>query len=149
MGLQQSPPIRTRMVGKEGIVTPEWANWFRSLKFFDDQINQSTADVYTTNVSLTLSQAGRIIKMNNGTEARICYLPSVASTDIGIYYTIMKLGSGNLRIKAADSDTIGNSSAGGALISAEPTRVGANVTLFLQSATMWIVNAGLGIWYVV
>lgn len=145
MGLQLNPPIRSKLVDKNGLVSNEWAQWFRYLKFFDDQINQSIADTYTSNISLNLNQAGRIIKINNGIESRTVTLPSVTTTDIGIIYTIMKLGAGPLRIEAADSDTIGN---GVALVSAE-TRVGAHVTLFLQSETSWMVNAGLGIWYVV
>lgn len=149
MGLQLNPPIRTKMVSKDGIVSKEWAQWFRSLKVFDDKISQIVTETYTTDVSLTVRDMGKLIKFNNGANNLVCYLPSVESTDVGSIINIMKLGTGHLRIQAADSDVIGNSSAGGAIVSAEPDRVGANISLFLEAETRWSINAGLGIWYVV
>lgn len=149
MAIQLNPPIRTKLIDKNGFINKEWAQWFQSLKVFDDRISHHIVEVHTSNLTLGIRDIGKIIKFNNGSLNVNCYLPSVGALDVGSLITVMKLGTGNLRIQAVDSDTIGNSTAGGAVISAEPGRVGAHLTLFLNTETQWIITAGLGVWYVV
>ncbi len=148
MAIQQAPPLSQRLVDGQGNITPIWRRWFQSLKVFDDQISQPPTETYTGNRTLTVRDFGKNIKFNNGANPVTCYLPSVGSTDVSSWLQISKLGTGRLRIQASDSDTIGKSSVGGAIISVEPNRV-ENVRLYLESETHWDITGGIGIWNVV
>ena len=101
---------------------------------------------FTDSATLTISHFGRVIKFNNGTKDVVCSLPSVGSGQIDSWITIMKFGSGTIRIKAADSDTIEKSSLGGFLKCNEPGRMVPNVILFLATETQWAILGGTGIW---
>ncbi len=147
--MQQEPPFQEKLLDRNGFLTPRWRMWFQSLKTLDDQIGKQVTDTYTTSATLKTTDFGKRIEFNNGANPVTCYLPSVESSDIGGMLTIYKLGTGHLRIQAADSDTIGNSTAGGAILTAEPSRPGMNIKLQLQSETKWFATAGYGIWYVV
>jgi len=72
-------------------------------------------------------------------------LPSVDTINIGIEFTIVKLGTGRVQIMSADSDVIEDSGAG-LYIYCEDTTI-ATITLKLISATQWIIKNGAnGIW---
>jgi hypothetical protein len=149
MSLQQAPPFSARPLDSNGNWTNPWRSWLQSLMNLDNQISVSLTDIYTDSAHLATTQFGRTIKFNNVTKNIICYLPKVADIDIGGHLQIIKLGTGNLRIQAASNAQIGKSTFGGGLISGEPERQGANVTLHVESSIRWSVDAGLGIWYVV
>ncbi len=101
-----------------------------------------------TNVgaTLTTSHFGRVIKFDNGIHPVTCQMPSVGTGQIDHWITIIRLGSGSLRIKAADSDVIEKSRAGGSIICEETGRIAANVTLYLATETKWAIIGGTGIW---
>jgi hypothetical protein len=71
-------------------------------------------------------------------------LPSVDSTNIGYTYTIVKLGTGQVTIDAADSDTIEDSGAGDTIYCADETP--ATITLRLFTSTGWYIIAANGTW---
>jgi hypothetical protein len=97
-------------------------------------------------VSLTSSDFGKIIKMDNAGLSVTCTLPSVGTSDVDSWVTIFRLGTGPVSIKAADADVIEKSRAGGSLVCSEAGRVAANVTLYLATETTWAIIAGTGIW---
>jgi hypothetical protein len=100
---------------------------------------------YTTSQVLTSAHFGKIVKFNSP-GGIICTLPSVGSSDIDTWLTIMRLGTGRLVIKPADADVIESSRPGGSLTCEEVGRVVANVTLYLASETIWAITAATGIW---
>lgn len=100
----------------------------------------------TDNYSIQTSDLGKIITMT-ATVSKTFTLPSVGSSDIGLYFTIVKKGSGDLVIKASDSDTILDSSAGGTLSNTVSTDIYSAITLVLISETEWITKeATSGYW---
>ena len=76
----------------------------------------------------------------DATTSKTLTLPSVTSSDIGLYFTIVKKGSGDLVIQASDSDTILDSTAGGTLSNTVSTDIYSTLTLVLISETEWIVK---------
>ena len=111
------------------------------------RIPKKSSTTYTgVGATLTNGHFGRVVKFVNGGIGVTCNLPSVGSSDIDSWLIIMRIGSGSVRIQAADSDTIETSSAGGAIICSETTRVVANTTIYLASETKWAILAGTGIW---
>lgn len=85
--------------------------------------------------------------MNSGSEQTL-NLPSVGTGDIGVWFTIVKLGAGNVIIDAADSDVIENSGAGGTIYNNQPSETYATVILKLVLETKWIVVGYHGTWAV-
>ena len=95
-------------------------------------------------VNLTSDDFGKIVKINNQSTDFIVNLPSVNADDINCWLNIMRLGTGEVRINAADQDRIETSSPGGALICNEANRMVANIELFLATETQWgIMNTGI------
>jgi hypothetical protein len=101
---------------------------------------------YTSSRTLRSSDFGKVIKVNNGIENVKLSLPSVGASDVDYYLTVCRLGTGQVEIAAADSDTIEKSSAGGSILCNEPGRVVANVTLYLATETKWAILAATGLW---
>jgi hypothetical protein len=100
----------------------------------------------TEDYTIQTSDLGKIITMD-ATTSKTLTLPSVGSSDIGLYFTIVKKGSGDLVIQASDSDTILDSTAGGTLSNTVSTDVYSALTLVLISETEWIVKgATSGSW---
>jgi len=92
------------------------------------------------------SDLAKVLTMAATTEKTFT-LPSVGSSDIGLYFTFVKLGVGNLVIQASDSDTILDSNAGGTLSNITADDIYSSVTLLLISETKWIVkDATSGYW---
>jgi hypothetical protein len=131
----------------KGISNP-WRNYFDEI---DNKINTGKIDSYTLTEEtiLTAAHLGRVIKVNNSNLSWTVTLPSVTESNVDSWIIIIRLGDGSLRIKAADSDTIESSSAGGFIRCDEGSeRVLANVKLYLATATQWAILAGTGIWKV-
>jgi hypothetical protein len=80
----------------------------------------------------------------NSTSTQTFNLPSVASGDIGLTYTIVKLGTGQVTIDAADSDTIEDSGAGDTIYCNDETP--ATITLRLLTNTGWYIVSANGTW---
>lgn len=100
----------------------------------------------TDDYTIQTTDLGKIITMD-ATTSKTLTLPSVGSSDIGLYFTIVKKGSGDLVIQASDSDTILDSTAGGTLSNTVSTDIYSAITLVLISETEWIVKeATSGYW---
>lgn len=100
----------------------------------------------TDDYSIQVGDLAKVITMT-ATVSKTLTLPSVTATDIGLHFTIIKKGSGDLVIQASDSDTILDSSAGGTLSNLVATDIYSTISLALISETEWIVsNATSGYW---
>jgi len=100
----------------------------------------------TDDYQVLTSDLAKVLTMTATTEKTFT-LPSVGSSDIGLYFTFVKLGVGNLVIQASDSDTILDSNAGGTLSNTASDDIYSSVTLLLISETKWIVKeATSGYW---
>jgi len=98
-----------------------------------------------SDTTLITADFGRTVVINSSS-ARAVNLPSVDAVDLGGLITVVKLGTGNVTIDAADSDTINGGAAGGTLINDVAAEGFAYVTLRLVSATAWLIVAGTGHW---
>ena len=105
-----------------------------------DTIDGSSADT-----TLTPADAGRTVIVNSSSNRQV-NLPSVNAAELGSFFTIVKLGTGNVAIDAADSDTINGGAAGGTLLNDVAEETFAYVVLRLVSATAWVVVGGVGSW---
>lgn len=100
----------------------------------------------TDDYTIQVSDLGKVITMDALTSKTLT-LPSVTSSDIGLNFTIVKKGEGDLIIQASDSDTILDSSAGGTLSNTVSTDIYSAITLVLISETEWITKgATSGYW---
>jgi len=105
-----------------------------------DIIDGSGADT-----TLLAADFGRTVIINSAS-ARTVFLPSVDAAEVGGWFAIIKLGTGNVTIDAADSDTVNGGAAGGTLINNVAGEGFAYVKLRLVSATAWLIEAGMGSW---
>lgn len=122
-------------------------------------LNDSTKEVYyrtdiSANGKLTVENknSGYSILTTDNAKVFVCNststqtfnLPSVTASDIGFYCTIIKIGSGQVTIDAADSDTIQDSGAGDTIYCAD-TGI-ASITLVLCRETAWYITSAVGTW---
>lgn len=98
-----------------------------------------------TGATLTTADFGKTITVNSGSTQTI-NLPSVDATNIGGWFTIVKLGAGQVTIDAPDSDLIADSSAGGTIYNNVAAETYAVITLQLVSATQWVIVSAHGTW---
>ena len=108
--------------------------------------------IYTVNVladadaTLTIASLNQVYLMNSASD-RIIYLPSVSATEIGKWVILIKAGAGKLKVDAADSDTIADSTAGGSIECDEGAVVDRKIGLRLMTATEWELGPEcFGIW---
>ena len=146
--MQQIPPYSEKLLMPDGTLSRRWYLWFQSLKNLDDQISIWPSDTLTADYTVKAKDFGKILKFDNGNKTMTCQLPDATDSMIGAILTIVKLGSGQLRIKAGTGARIGSSNLGGTLVSAEPYRI-ENIRIFLETSTRWVTVGGLGVWYVV
>jgi len=95
--------------------------------------------------TLAVTDCGKTVKVNSGS-AQTVNLPSVDSSHIGIWFTVIKLGAGKVTINAPDSDVIVDSGAGGTIYNEAAGETYAMITLKLVSATVWSVVGAIGTW---
>jgi len=96
-------------------------------------------------VNMTISDFGKTIVVDS-TSAVTVNLPSVDASNLGAWFTIVKVNSGNVIIHAADSDYIADSSTGGNISNTVSTEIYANITVQLSKADKWAVLGGHGTW---
>ncbi len=143
--IQKHPPVNEPML-INGRLSPIWHRWFQNLKIKDDEIRRRPYRTYTTDQNLTSVELGRTLVFDIGTDRVVCTLPSVGPNDIYSWITIVRQGTGELVIRANDSDKIERN--GNAVSSSEPNRIAANVTLQLVTQTQWAIIGSTGIWHV-
>ena len=97
-----------------------------------------------TGYAIQTNDSGKTFVCNSAT-TQIFTLPSVDSSNIGIEFTISKIGVGQVTITAADSDVIEDSGAGSSIYCSDSGY--ATITLKLVTATQWIIkNSATGTW---
>ena len=145
MDRQQNAPVLTPFFeGEPKRISDTWQAWFQRLKTRDDEIRRKPYKTFTTSQSLTTFDLGRSILFNIGAASVTCTLPSVGSNEVWSWITIVRMGTGNFRIAASDSDYIERN---GTVIGVRETaRVAANVTLQLVTETQWAIIGATGIW---
>jgi hypothetical protein len=103
-------------------------------------------DTYTdSGATLDSDDFGKTVIVNSGSTQTV-NLPSVSSSDIGAWYRIVKVGTGQVTIDAADSDTIADSSAGGTIYNNQAGEDYATITIQLATDTEWVVTKAHGTW---
>lgn len=103
-----------------------------------------TVEQHTTDTTLTTSDLQKIHVMNS-TSSRIFWLPSIDSSDVGSWIIIRKANSGDVRIVAADSDTVMDDSAR-MIENTYSTESWSHIKLFVETSTKWGCHGMLGRW---
>jgi hypothetical protein len=145
MDRQQNAPVLTPMFLNK-MLNPTWQKWFQKLKTRDDEIRRRPYKTYTTSQALTTYELGRSVLFTIGSSLVTCTLPSVELKDVWSWITIVRMGTGDFKIAAADSDKI--EKLGSAIGCQEPNRIAANVTLQLVTETQWAIIGATGVWSV-
>lgn len=96
-------------------------------------------------IALATSDFGKTITVN-AAGVQTVSLPSVAATDVGGWFTVVKLGAGQVTIDAADSDVIADSGAGDTIYNNIAAETYATITLRLVSETLWSITGAFGTW---
>lgn len=97
----------------------------------------------TADYSVASTDFGKTIIVNSS-DSKTMALPSVGSSDVGAWVRVIKLGSGQVTIDAADSDLIDDSGAGDTIYCDDAGL--ASITLMLVSETQWAIVAAIGTW---
>ena len=96
--------------------------------------------------SVVAPDLGNSLRMN-ATDAKTFTLPSVSATEDGKRITLSKIGAGKVTIQCADTDTIGDSSAGGSLYCDTAAETSSNVTIeYVHTNTNWMIISDFGTW---
>ena len=103
---------------------------------------------YTGSCTLDDTSFGKIIKVTCNVESTIT-LPTVTSTLVDSWVTILRIGTAVIRIQAPSGTSIGNSGVGGAVICSELDRKDANLQLVAATTALYVILSGTGIWKVV
>ena len=111
----------------------------------DKTLAQPVVVTKTSDYTITTADFGKTLRMNSAS-AYTFTLPSVGSTEDGSRLCISKLGAGKVTIQAADSDLIGNSSAGGTLYN-NTAELYAVVNLeYIHAIVTWVIRGAHGSW---
>jgi hypothetical protein len=143
---QQAPVLQPFFMDKPRVISPIWQRWFQKLKTRDDEIRRKPYATYTASQALTTWELGKSIRFDSVTSDMVATLPSVELKDVWAWITIVRTGTGQLTITAADSDKI--EKRGSSIMCQEPNRVAPNVTLQLISEAQWAIIGATGIWHV-
>lgn len=74
------------------------------------------------------------------------FLPFVDGSNLGIWYTFVKLGSGAVAIKAYGTDVIATSSAGGTVTNSQAVELFSTITIQFVSVGKWVITSSTGTW---
>jgi hypothetical protein len=97
----------------------------------------------TDDYSITRLDFGKVFRMNAAV-SKTLDLPSVGNVDDGAVVEMEKQGNGRLILQTADSDYVGDSSAGGTIYSDTPY---ATIKLrYNHALTRWIIVSAVGVW---
>lgn len=152
--------IRYPPIAKDTTNTAELAQWAQQLsswlfEFYEwmkfphfHQLALIDATTYTANVTLADKDMCKLIKIDSA-GAVVVTLPSATAARVGYYVCIERTGTGSLRVTASGSDTIGESSAGGYVLSDE-VRSYPRISLHVAEAGAWTFGlpGSYGIWEV-
>jgi hypothetical protein len=102
-----------------------------------------TVEAKNSGYTILTTDNGKVFTCDSAS-AQTFNLPSVDSSNIGTTYTIVKLGTGQVTIDAADSDTIEDSGAGDTVYCADEGD--ALISLMLTTETQWVIRFANGTW---
>jgi len=101
-------------------------------------------DTHTANYTVTLSDFGKTLRMNNGA-ARIFTFPSVAAAQDGARITFVCQGAGRLTLQMVDSDKVLDSAATGTVYTDDDNI--ATITLeYVHATVTWVCIGASGTW---
>lgn len=104
------------------------------------------AEIKTDDYNMTTNDLGKTFFMNAAT-AKTLSLPSMGASEDGAMVTLGKIGAGKTSAKAADTDTIWDSSAGGTIYADVAGETWAMITLkYVHVITKWIPCSPFGTW---
>jgi len=98
----------------------------------------------TDNYSVLKSDFGKLLIMSNA-NTKTFFLPSVYEDDIGSYVKFARIDSGDVIIKAADTDMIDDSLPGGSIHNDLPDELNAEIILCVRAVGKWILEAPKGV----
>jgi len=111
----------------------------------DAKIAKNFVVTVTTGSTLSTSDYGNTIVVNNGSTYVTFTLPSLSSSDVGARLTFVKLGTAGMRIRAPSGNYIADSTSGGSLYTNE-NAVGCTISLMAASSTNWVILGGDCVW---
>jgi len=110
-------------------------------------IPKYTVQAADTGITLDANDFGKTITVNNS-DLMWVYLPSASAAYIGATITVVKSGSGQVRVDAAASNYIMSSVASGSVFCNGDSSSYATITLRLIDATRWVIISSDGGWLV-
>ncbi|HBB67755.1 MAG TPA: hypothetical protein DCZ93_10760 [Elusimicrobia bacterium] len=147
-GMGYSGNLLVISTGMSNVISMTGAGEIFANKYYGD--GSSLTGIVTSGVvqadaggAILTSDFGKTITINSDSPQTIT-LPSVDSSNVGAQVTVVKLGSGQLTIVAADNTYIHDSGPGGTIYNA--TEIYSTITLRLATAINWVVIGGNGSW---
>ena len=107
--------------------------------------SKHTVDPKTASYNVQTSDVAKTLTMSNASGAQFT-LPSVGVGDLGIWYTFVKLGTGQLTIATSDTDVIADSSAPGTIYNNVAGETYATLVVELANTTQWVITGASGTW---
>jgi hypothetical protein len=145
----QLPPVKERLIDERGFIQPAWARWFQTFSVVADAAKRTPDLAYSSDVSLSTRDYGKLILFDCSSGDLVCTLPPVNSQDVNGWLTVFRIGSNRLTLVPAESSSrVEYGSYGGRVWNEETKRAAANLTLQLISLTQWGITGSTGIWYV-
>ena len=102
-------------------------------------IQKAVVEEKKDNYSVLKSDFGKLLTMTNA-DAKTFFLPAVDLDDVGFYVNFARLGTGDVIIKAAGTDTIQDSTAGGTLYNDLAEETFALMRLRIIAAATWMIE---------
>lgn len=104
----------------------------------------NTISITGGNYNVSLAESGSTFTVSPSASGFM--LPSVSSSNIGVYYKFAKLGAGSLSVSANDSDIVIDSGAGKYVYNSTANETYAVLGLQLMSETQWLPITMIGSW---
>jgi polyhydroxyalkanoate synthesis regulator phasin len=104
-----------------------------------------TSETKVDNYTVLTGDSSKTLIMNATTEKTFT-LPAVDATNIGTWYTFVKINTGKLNIAANGTAVIMDSGEGKTIYNAITDETYATITLQLVTATKWVTTGGMGNW---
>lgn len=148
MRKHQLPPVKERLVDERGFIQPAWARWFQTFSVVADEAKRTPDLAYSSSVSLSTRDYGKLILFDCSSGDLVCTLPPVNAQDVNGWITLFRKGLNRLTIVPGEnSSRIEYGSYGGRIWTEEQQRAASNITLQLISLTQWGITGSTGKWF--
>ena len=104
-----------------------------------------TVEAKDSGGNILVGDTSKVITVNSGS-TQVLNLPSLVSGDIGKYFTIVKLGAGQVTVQANTGQQIADSGTGDTIYNSTAAETYATLTLLAVTTTLWIVLGAHGTW---